>query len=92
MSNMEALKSATINPARMLGFDTHIGSIERGKLADLLVLGGNPLDDIHNTEDIDLVMVNGRLYDARTMNQVGNHTVTRPTLAHERVPAGAPGR
>jgi imidazolonepropionase-like amidohydrolase len=92
MSNMEALKSATINPARMLGFDAHIGSIGEGKLADLLVLGSNPLDDIHNTEDIDLVMVNGRLYDARTMDQVGNHPATRPPLAHERVPAGAPGR
>jgi len=90
MSNMNAIRSATINPARALGFDADIGSIEEGKLADLLVLGSNPLDDIHNTEDIDLVMVNGRLYDARTMNQLGNHPATRPTLAHERVPAGAP--
>jgi hypothetical protein len=92
MSNMNAIRSATINPATMLGFDSDIGSIEESKLADLLVLGSNPLDDIHNTEDIDLVMVNGRLYDARTMNQVGNHPATRPVLAHERVPAGAPGR
>jgi Tol biopolymer transport system component len=92
MSNMNAIRSATINPATMLGFDADIGSIEEGKLADLLVLGSNPLDDIHNTEDIDLVMVNGRLYDARTMNQVGNHPATRPVLAHERVPAAAPRR
>jgi imidazolonepropionase-like amidohydrolase len=92
MSNMNAIRSATINPATMLGFDSAIGSIEEGKLADLLVLGSNPLDDIHNTEDIDLVMVNGRLYDARTMNQVGNHPATRPVLAHERVPAAAPRR
>ncbi len=92
MSPMNAIKSATSNPARMLGLDRDLGSIETGKLADLLVLGSNPLDDIHNTEDIDLVMVNGRLYDARTMDQVGNHPATRPVLAHERVPAGAPAR
>jgi len=92
MSNMNAIRSPTINPARMLGFDADLGSIETGKLADLLVLGSNPLDDIHNTEDIDLVMVNGRLYDARTMNQVGNHPAVRRPLAHERLPSGAPRR
>ena len=56
------------------------------------MLDANPLDDIHNTESISLVMVNGRLYDAMTMDQVGNHPAQRPVLAHERVPAGAPRR
>jgi Tol biopolymer transport system component/imidazolonepropionase-like amidohydrolase len=92
MDPMNAIKSATINGAKSLGLGASLGSVEEGKLADLLLLDANPLDDIHNTESIRLVMVNGRLYDARTMDQVGNHPAERPVLAHERVPAGAPRR
>ncbi len=73
MSPMEALKTATINPARSLGFDDWIGSLQQGKLADLLVMDRNPLDDIKNTETIRYTMVNGRLYDAETMNEIGNY-------------------
>jgi imidazolonepropionase-like amidohydrolase len=85
MSELNAIRSATINPAKSLGLDADLGSIEAGKLADIVVLDANPLDDIHNTESISLVMANGRLFDARTMNQVGNHPSPRPVLAHERV-------
>jgi imidazolonepropionase-like amidohydrolase len=92
MDPMSVIKSATINGAKSLGLGADLGSIEEGKLADLLVLEGNPLTHIYDTESVELVMVNGRLYDARTMNQVGNHPAERPTLAHERVPAGAPRR
>lgn len=88
MSEMDAIRSATINPARTLGFDGALGSIETGKLADLLVLGANPLENIRNTESIELVMINGRLYDAMTLDQVGNHPAERPPLAHERLPDG----
>jgi Tol biopolymer transport system component/imidazolonepropionase-like amidohydrolase len=84
MSPMNAIKSATINGAKSLGMGSSLGSIEQGKLADLLVLDANPLEDIHNTEHVNLVMVNGRLFDARTMDQVGNHPASRPVLAHER--------
>jgi len=77
MSNHEALRTATINPARSLGFDKWIGSIEPGKLADLLVLDANPLDNIRNTETIRYTMVNGRLYDAETMNEIGNKATPR---------------
>jgi imidazolonepropionase-like amidohydrolase len=87
---MNAIKSATINGAKSLGMDADVGSIEPGKLADLLVLDADPLEDIYNTERIDLVMVNGRLYDARTLEQMGNHPGPRATLPHERAPAGAP--
>lgn len=73
MSPMEALRTATMNPAKSLGFDRWIGSIEAGKLADLLVMDKNPLDNIRNTESIRYTMVNGRLYDAETMNEIGNY-------------------
>lgn len=91
MSEMEAIRSATIHPAVSLGMDADLGSIEVGKLADLLVLERNPLDDIRNTESIEWVMANGRLFDARTMNEAGNHPAPRPQLAHERAPRGPMG-
>lgn len=80
MSNLEALRCATINGARYLGLDAELGSLEKGKLADLIVLDRNPLENIRNTESVGLVMVNGRLYDARTLNEVGNHPKPRPAL------------
>ena len=73
MTPMEALRTATINPAKSLGFDSQIGSLKPGKLADLLVLDKDPLENIYNTESIRYTMVNGRLYDAETMNEIGNY-------------------
>ncbi len=73
MTNLEVIRAGTLFGAEYLGLDGDIGSIEAGKLADLVVLDANPLDDIRNTEAIRLVMVNGRLYDAATMDEVGNH-------------------
>ncbi len=77
ITNMQALKQATIGPAKSLGLDKEIGSLEVGKLADLLVLDKNPLDNLRNSESIKYVMVNGRLYDAETMNETGNYRRTR---------------
>jgi imidazolonepropionase-like amidohydrolase len=71
MTEMEALQVATINGARYLGMDHELGSIEEGKLADLIVIDGNPLENIRDTESITHTMVNGRLYDAATMNETG---------------------
>lgn len=77
MTNMQALRSATMNGAEYLGMESEIGSIEVGKLADLIVIDGDPLKDILETENVTHTMINGRLYDASTMNQIGNHPQQR---------------
>jgi len=69
MSPMLALRSATIDSADSIGLGKDIGSLEVGKMADLLVLDANPLDDLKNTAKISQVMKNGRLYDAATLNE-----------------------
>lgn len=77
MTPHEALRAATWNGAHYLGLDRDVGSLEVGKLADLAVLDENPLEDIRKSESVSYVMVNGRLYDAATMDQVGNHPEER---------------
>lgn len=59
-----ALRCATINAARAMGMGDKLGTIEAGKLADLVVIQGNPLTDIRNTHNVKRVMVRGQLYDA----------------------------
>jgi len=67
LSPLQALKAATINPARYLGLARDLGSIESGKLADLLIVDGNPLQDIRVTDDIAYVVLNGRVYEGGTL-------------------------
>jgi imidazolonepropionase-like amidohydrolase len=76
MSSMEAIRCATMNGAWYIGMDKQIGSIENGKLADLIVLDKNPLEDIHNSQYVKYTMINGRIYDTETMNEVGNYNKT----------------
>ncbi len=77
MTNAEVIRAGTINGAYSIGMDQDLGSIEVGKLADIIVLEKNPMTDIRNTEYVDYTMINGRLYDASTLNEIGNSTNTR---------------
>jgi imidazolonepropionase-like amidohydrolase len=79
MSPIEAIRAATTSPARALGFDDDIGSLEVGKLADLVVLDANVVEDIFQSDKVKMVMLNGRLYDAKSLNEIitGDRT-TKP--------------
>ncbi|XOV78732.1 MAG: amidohydrolase family protein [Aestuariibacter sp.] len=70
MSNQEILKAATIDGAQIIGISQDLGSIEKGKLADLVILNSNPLESIRNSIDTHAVVQNGRIYDPETLTQV----------------------
>jgi imidazolonepropionase-like amidohydrolase len=69
MSPMQALQAATIDPARHLGLVRDLGSLENGKLADLLIVDGNPLENIRVTDHIAYVVQNGRIYEGGTLTE-----------------------
>jgi imidazolonepropionase-like amidohydrolase len=68
LTPIEALRTATINPARFLGRQAKLGSIETGKLADLVILSKSPETDIENISSIETVILNGKLYDRSSLD------------------------
>jgi len=80
MTNHEVLQVGTRAGARALGMEQDLGSLEPGKLADLIVLDADPLADIHHTEKIRYVMKNGRLYEGDTLNEVWPRQTTLPAM------------
>jgi len=77
MTPMEALATATTNPAHHLGFAKDLGSIEKHKLADLVVLRENPLENIRNTHAIEKVILNGRIFEIPELTEIltGNRSL-----------------
>jgi Tol biopolymer transport system component len=90
MSEHDALRAATIFGAEGIGLQDDLGSIEVGKLADLLVLDANPLENIRNTNTVRFVMKNGRLYDGDTLNETWprQRTLTIPGFWDDRPATG----
>lgn len=70
MKNHDALKVATILGAKAIGLDKDLGSIEAGKLADLVILDENPLENLRNTNTVKFVVKNGRMYDGETLDEI----------------------
>jgi imidazolonepropionase-like amidohydrolase/Tol biopolymer transport system component len=89
MTPLEALRAGTIESARSLGYDADIGSLEAGKLADLVVLDADPTADIRNSDKVSKVMINGRLYDAATLNEEVTGNRKRPAYWWETGGVGA---
>jgi imidazolonepropionase-like amidohydrolase len=70
LTPLEALRTATINPARFLGMQENLGTIEKGKLADMVLLTADPLQDISNTQRVEAVIANGRLFDRAALDSL----------------------
>lgn len=83
MAPIDALASASRNPAISLGLDEHLGSVEPGKLADLIVVSGNPLTDIRSSEKVRYTVLGGVVYDAASMNPLTPQSGKRPRLYFE---------
>jgi adenine deaminase len=88
MTPHQALRAATLNGARYLGLDGDIGSLEPGKLADLVVIDGDVLQDIRVSDRVTHVVLNGRLYDTATMNELGATPRPRKPFFFERAASG----
>ncbi len=83
LTPLEAIRCATHYGAWYLGMEGELGSLERGKLADFVVLARNPLEDLRNSDSIELTCANGRLFDARTLGQQLPEARARPLFAWE---------
>ena len=70
LSPMEVLQAATVNPARFLGMADRLGTVEKGKIADLVLLEANPLQDIANTQKIATVVVGGKMVSKQSLQEM----------------------
>ena len=84
LTPLEAIRCGTLYGAQYLGFDKDIGSLEVGKLADLMIMDKNPLENIQNTSSISYVMVNGVLYSTNNMDEVYPEAKARAKFFWER--------
>lgn len=84
MSPHRALIAGTINGARYLGMEADLGSLEAGKLADLIVLEQNPLENLRSSELVRYVMVGGRIFDALSMNEIAGEKQQRKPFWFQR--------
>ncbi|MGH8481701.1 MAG: amidohydrolase family protein [Nevskiaceae bacterium] len=73
----EALRAATLAPAEYFGLEDRYGAVAVGRVADLVLLGADPLDDIRNTQRIESVIFNGDLYDRAALDRIGGHVESR---------------
>ena len=84
ISTMDAIRIGTLNSARFLGKDRDMGSVEEGKIADLVLLNANPLDDINNAKQISMVMKAGKIIDRSKLDLPVNRKAS--AAAHVHVP------
>ncbi len=84
MSPLESIRTATINPVKTLGLDKQLGSVTKGKLADLMIVDGDITQDIRLSDKVTHTMINGRLYNAETMNEIGNYDNKRKKFYFEK--------
>jgi imidazolonepropionase-like amidohydrolase len=80
MTPVEALRSATSSPAEWLGLADSVGTVERGKVADLVLLDANPLEDITNTRRISAVIVRGRLFERSDLDRLLDAVKAMPDI------------
>jgi len=74
---LEALQTTAYNGSQFLGKDANYGTIENGKIADLVLLNSNPLEDIKNTKDIYAVLKTGKIYTRQKLDSLLKSTVIK---------------